>query len=413
MSRASHPRASLARIITSAAAGAAAAAALALVPASALAVPTGLCINTAGAPHILFGPNSFFEPSDVQGPTSFQENTAQTVATYPLYRGSSGGQEVDYVITDASSLPVARALGVNYSPKLNASAGTAAVQQSSSSISSGNGIDFPATVDFSAPRTLQPDPVTGFPPQQALPGAVGNPGYSPLVEVRFNNKPVILTAPQLANATGQHPKLSAPISPTSSTAHLSETFGCFDDLSVHYVSFDASSPVAAAIENVTYAPALDSSPAAGCADHGSPSPQHCGRESLAAFTNGPTPLSNNQWQGLNNSLLTLCGTHDAGGQCENNGFQISPFNILRGVPNPTQMFAYSPLWDIHFASWTQAAIANGVPIRVGNFQDVIQEAAMGYVAGFPNTSPFGPSGFIVTCPPVSLDVPAGDIPTGT
>ena len=84
---------------------------LALIPGSASAARAGLCTNTRGAPAIIFGPDSFFRPSNVQGPTSFKENRRQTQATYPLYRGTSGNQEVDYVITDASSLPAARSAG--------------------------------------------------------------------------------------------------------------------------------------------------------------------------------------------------------------------------------------------------------------------------------------------------------------
>lgn len=391
-----------------------------LTPGAALAA-TGLCINTAGATPIIFGPNSFYEPSDVQGPTSFKENAGQTVATYPLYRGTSGGKEVDYVITDASSMAAARVLGVNYAPKLTQAARTAAVESSSSFISSGNGINFPATVNFSATRVLDPNVSTGFPPTAFSPGPVGNAGYSPLVQVHFQGQLVILNAEQIANSTGQHPKLVSPITPASTTASLSETFGCFDDLSVHYVSFDSSSPLAASIENVTYAPNLNAAPSAGCGDESAnPNPADtnpyytnpddpepfnsppCARESLASFTNGPTPLSNNQWQGLNNSLLTLFET----------GFEISPFNVLKAVPNPTQLLQYSPLWDLHLATWTAAAIAAGVPIRVGNFNDVTQEAALGYATGFPEGTPFGASGIVVTCPPVSLDVPAGDIPSG-
>ena len=259
---------------------------LALIPgsASASAARNGLCTNTRGAPAIIFGPDSFFRPSDVQGPTSFKENRRQTQATYPLYRGTSGNQEVDYVITDASSLRAARALGVNYAPKLWAAARTSAVQRSSSEISSGGGISFPATVDFSLQRTLVPDPVIGYPPLTAKPGPVGDPGYSPLVEVSFRGKPVILDTPQIANATGRHPKLVSTITSSSTTASMNETFGCFDDLPVHYVSFDASNPQAAAIENVTYAPALQSAPSAGCADRRR---GPCSRESLADFRTAP------------------------------------------------------------------------------------------------------------------------------
>ena len=368
----------------------------ALIPGSASAAPT-VCVNTIGARAIIFGPDSFFKPSDVQGPTSFHENRRQTQATYPLYRGTSGSQQVDYVITDASTLRAARALGVNYAPKLRAAARTSAVQRSSSKLFTGNGIDFPATVNFSRQRTLVPDPVTGFPPLTATPGPVGDPGYSPLVEVSFRGKPVILDAPHVANATGQHPKLASPITPSATTASMNETFGCFDDLRVHYVSFDASNRRAAAIENVTYAPAMQSAPSAGCADRRR---GPCSRESLADFTNRPTPLTNNHWQGLNNTLLTLLPT----------GFQISPFNVLADVPAPTRRFRYSPLWDIHLTSWTPRAIAAGIPIRVGSFNEVVQEAAMGHVRS-PSGGRWGASGFVVNCPPVSLNVPKRGQPT--
>jgi hypothetical protein len=368
----------------------------ALIPGPALAARTGLCTKTSGAPAIIFGPDSFFRPSDLQGPTSFKENRRQTEATYPLYRGTSGDQPVDYVITDASSLRAARALGVNYAPKLQTAAPTSAVERSGSEIVSGGGINFPATVNFSLPRTLVPDPVIGYPPLTAAPGPVGDPGYSPLVEVSFRGKPVILDAPQIANATGRHPKLVSTITSSSTTASMSETFGCFDDLPVHYVSFDASNPRAAAIENVTYAPAMNSAPSAGCADRRR---GRCSRESLADFTNGPTPLTNNQWQGLNNTLLTLLPT----------GFQISPFNVLAVVPDRTQRFQYSPLWDIHLTSWTRRAIAAGRRTRVGTFNDVVHDAALGYVKA-PGGGRWGASGFVVNCPPVSLNVPKREQP---
>jgi hypothetical protein len=371
---------------------------LALIPGAASAARAGLCTNTRGAPAIIFGPDSFFRPSNVQGPTSFKENRRQTQATYPLYRGTSGNQEVDYVITDASSLPAARALGVNYAPKLRAAAPTSAVQRSGSEISGGGGIDFPATVNFSPQRTLVPDPVIGYPPLTASPGPLGDPGYSPLVEVAFRGKPVILDAPQIANATGRHPKLVSTITPSSTTASMSETFGCFDDLPVHYVSFDASNPRAAAIENVTYAPAMNSAPSAGCADRRR---ARCSRESLADFTNGPTPLTNNQWQGLNNVLLTLLPT----------GSQTSPFNVLAVLPDRAQRFQYSPLWDIHLTSWTRRAIAAGKRTRVGKFKDVVHDAALGFVKA-PGGGRWGASGFVVNCPPVSLNVPKRDRPTG-
>src|SRR5215510_9913654 len=151
------------------------------------------CFAQVGVDHIVFGPDSFFLPNTVQGPTSFRENAGPTIVTYPLYHGTSQGRDVSYVITDASNLSVAQALGVNYTPKLAQAAGTAAVQNSTAQVGSGNGIDFPASVDFSPARVLTPS-AQGFPPLTAQPGAVGEPGYSPLVRVVFRDTTVVLDA---------------------------------------------------------------------------------------------------------------------------------------------------------------------------------------------------------------------------
>ena len=89
------------------------------------------------------------------------------------------------------------------------------------------------------------------------PGAIGEPGYSPLVQVIFRGKTVVLNAPQIANATGRADKI---VALTPRTVSYRETDGCYDNESVHYASFDASNPVAAAIEDATYAPDLDAAP---------------------------------------------------------------------------------------------------------------------------------------------------------
>src|SRR6516162_7723358 len=252
------------------------------------------CFAQVGVDHVVFGPDSFFLPNTVQGPTSFTENAGPTIVTYPLYHGTSQGRDVSYVVTDASNLSVAQALGVNYTPKLARAAGTAAVQDSTSQIGSGNGIDFPASVDFSPTHMLTPS-ATGFPPATAQPGAVGEPGYSPLVQVVFRDQTVVLDAPQIANATGQADKI---VAITPRTVSYRETDGCYDNESVHYASFDASDPAAAAIEDVTYAPDLDAAPSPGCADAAVVA-ANCSRESLIAFTNGQTGAANPQRQGLN------------------------------------------------------------------------------------------------------------------
>jgi len=367
----------------------AAAAALWALPATALAVSQPQlpfrCFAQVGVDHVVFGPDSFFLPNTVQGPTSFRENAGPTTVTYPLYHGTSQGRDVSYVITDASNLSVAQALGVNYTPKLAHAAGTAAVENSTSQVGSGNGIDFPASVDFSPAHVLTPS-ATGFPPAAAQPGAVGEPGYSPLVQVVFRDKTVVLDAPQIANATGQADKIVS-IAANHRTVTYRETDGCYDNESVHYASFDASDPVAAAIEDVTYAPNLDAAPSPGCADAAVVA-ANCSRESLIAFTNGQTGATNPQRQGLNAAILD----------------GPPPLNILQEIPEQKSQFDYSPMWDVHLATWTDAAVAAELNLRQTDFSAALQQVADGNATGSPAGSTFGPSGFVVNCPVVSLDV---------
>jgi hypothetical protein len=371
--------------------GLALAAGLAVMASGAAAAPTVSrpqlpfrCFAQVDVRHVVFGPESFFAPNTVQGPTSFREDAGPHVVTYPLHHGTSDGDRVAYVITDASNLQVARELGVNYTPKLQQALGTSAVEVSSSSLSDdGDGIHFPASVDFSPARVLTPS-ATGFPPIAAQPGAVGAPGYSPLVEVTFHHRTVVLDAPQIANATGRADKI---VAIGHHTVSYRETDGCYDDESVHYASFDASDPVAATIEDVTYAPNLNAAPSPGCADSAAVS-ANCARESLIAFTNGQTGPTNPQRQGLNAAILD----------------GPPPLNILQEVPEPTAQFDYSPMWDVHLETWTANAAAGGLNLRQTDFSAALAQITDGDATGFPAGSSFGPSGFVVNCPVVSLDV---------
>ena len=59
------------------------------------------------------------------------------------------------------------------------------------------------------------------------------------------------------------------------------------------------------------------------------------------------------------------------------------------------------MWDVHLATWTDAAVEAGANVRQTDFSAVLQQVAAG------NVSQFGPSGFVVNCPVVSLDVNVG------
>jgi hypothetical protein len=345
------------------------------------------CFAQTDVVHVVFGPQSFFLPNTQQGPTSFKENAGPTIVTYPLYHGTSQGKPVQYVITDSSDQSAANALGVNYVPKLANAVGTLAVQNSTSAIGSGNGIDFPGSVDFSPVHVIVPGP-TGFPPAQAVAGAKADATglYSPLVQVNFRGHNVVVNAPQIANASGMADKV---ISIKNNQVQYQETDGCYDNESVHYASFDASDPTAAAIEDVTYAPNLNFAPAAGCADPATPTPG-CSREPLIAFTNGQTGATNIQRQGLNAALLD----------------GPPPLNILKEIPEPTSQFDYSPMWDIHFETWTNAAVASGQNTRQTDFSTALSQVTAGLATGF-NSPTVVPQGFVVNCPVVSLDVNPG------
>jgi hypothetical protein len=289
--------------------------------------------------------------------------------TLPLYRGVSHGQTVWYILLDASDGNTAQTFGINRSQKLNNARGTAAVQK----VSMINGmINFPATVDFRPVRNVVPGP-TGFPPNAADPGAIGEAGYSPLIELPNG---VILDAPQIANATGQADKIVS-LDIAGGKVTYRETNGFSGGKAVKYVSTDASNPAVAALENSTYAPALVAAPFAG--GDGTDS----ARASLAAFVNGQTGANNPQRQGLNSALLD----------------GLDPLNVLAWSPNQGR---YSPLWDVHPAAWTAAAIASGQNLRQKAFGDVRNLVDHGLITG-PGGAPFGPADFIVVCPIVSSD----------
>lgn len=292
---------------------------------------------------------------------------ADGTVTLPLYRGVSQGRPVWYVVLDASTSNAASTYGVNRSNKLSNTKGTAAVQKVTST---GGVLNFPASVDFSPTRVVVAGP-TGFPPVAASPGAVGEDGYSPLIELPDGT---VLDAPQLANASGRADKVVS-IDTTALTVTYLETNGFAGNKPVRYVSTDSSDAGAAAIEDVTYAPSLNAAPFAGGDGTNS------ARASLAAFVNGQTGAGNPNRQGLNSALLD----------------GLDPLNNLAWNPSQGR---YSPLWDVFPAAWTGAAIASHRNTVQTAFADVAELADDGLVTG-PGGAPFAPGGFIVVCPIIS------------
>ena len=290
--------------------------------------------------------------------------------TLPLHRGTSGGRTVWYILLDSSSGDDADAKGINESQKLAHVRGTTAAQKVK--VSSGV-VDFPATARFDVrARSVVAGP-TGFPPLAAEPSAEGEAGYSPLAELPDGT---IENAPHVANDTGLHPKVVS-IDFAAGEVTLEETAGFSGGKAVRYVSTDSSLGVAAALENVVLAPALDAAPRLG--EDGTDQ----ARTSLAAFVNGRTGATNPQRQGLSSAILD----------------GLSPLNVLRWSPSQGR---YSPLWDVHLAAWTPAAIAAGRDLRQEDYGDVLGLASDGLVTA-PDGTPFAASGFIVNCPIISSE----------
>lgn len=304
---------------------------------------------------------------------SAHENPDATV-TLPLHVGTSHGETVYYIVTDSDDGGAASANGLNRSAKLANAAGTGAVEHVTRNAD--GSIDFPATVDFAAATRQVVAGPQGFPPAAAQPSAVGDAGYSPLIQLPDGT---VENAPQVANATGRANKVVG-IDLVHLTVTYRETHGFQGGKPVHYISTDASDPVAAALENVTYAPDLNAAPSVND-DSGTSA-----RASLAAFTNGRTGVANAQRQGLNSAIVD--------GQ--------DPLNVLRWNPKQGN---YSPLWDVHLTQWSAAAVASGANVRQTDFGQVQNLADKGLVTGFDGTpagTTFAASGFIVDCPLVAF-----------
>src|SRR5919199_3596126 len=92
--------------------------------------PLGLAALLAAAlAPTAFAPTALAGPSHTLLLPSARENTTLSEVTLPLYQGTSHGQPVWYVVTDASTREAATAFGVNYAPKLARAANTSGVQQ--------------------------------------------------------------------------------------------------------------------------------------------------------------------------------------------------------------------------------------------------------------------------------------------
>lgn len=271
---------------------------------------------------------------------------AKTV-TLPMFKGTSRGQDVWYIVTESSDRADAERRGVSWSAKLANALVTSAVQKARLA---GGVVDFPGTVDFSPTRVVVPG-ATGFPPDQAQPGAVGDAEYSPLVTT---GNGIVLNAPHVANGSGRHDTIVS-IDVARRRVTLSMLAGLYNDKDILYLRTDASIEVVSAIEGSTFAPNLNFAPGLASDDR-----ETSAREAIIPIVNGPLGTGNPERQGLQSALF---GEGD-------------PLNITQTLPYSDR---YSPMWDIHAGVWTDAAIAAGERRRLGTTSEIANAVQKGFL----------------------------------
>lgn len=254
-------------------------------------------------------------------------NTSTGTVTLPLHRGMSSGRTVWYVVTESSDRDDAERRGVNFSGPMRHVLGTRAVQKTR--LVHGV-VDFPGTVNFAPKRVVVPGP-KGFPPRKYAPGAVGDKNYSPLITTDGRT---VLNATQVANSSGRHDAIVR-IDWRHHRVTLDTFNGFVNDKRVQYLHQEASIPLIAAIEGSTYAPNLRFAP--GFLHNEAP---NSAREEIVPIVDGPLGRNNPERQGLQSALLG----------------QGDPLNVPTAAPDDR---GYSPIWDIHPATWTSQAIAAG------------------------------------------------------
>jgi len=312
-------------------------------------------------------------------------------ATLPLRKGKlKDGTPVWFIITDTTDENLSNLHGVNYAPKM-AYALTGKATRRATIGKDGVFTFDTGSVDFEPVLGVTPGPASAtFPPTKFQPGSVGDATYTPMVYVENSSKSVILNAPVVSQATEAelnamcggavdkskvHDKVVA-ICPRDETVTLSLTLGFTFDKPIQYLSTEANNPLVAALENATFAPALEDLPFA--LEDASPGES---AERIVVVVNGPTGLDNPHRQGLVSALTDGRG----------------PLNILGGIP--TINLDYSPMWRLFPAVWTDEAIKKGYRYRMTSALQTAEMATRGYIKSL-DGGDFRAVGFVVNCPVV-------------
>ena len=349
----------------------------------------------ADVPLTYFGPTPSQVDKKLVGPVQLLRSGTidfnERTITLPLYKGRVGSQTVWFVITDTTDVANADALGILPAFKLEYADIGRAVR--SGRIEKDGSVTFErGTVNFDPEHRVEPgDEPNPFPPSRFEPGSVGDRNYTPLVRItnaggHIYNAPVVANGNEVEYEKDEvdyskvHDKVVA-ISSKERTVTLALTTGFSFAKPVLYLSLDASHDLPAAVEGVTFAPALQDIPVGRDDSFAS------GIERLFAVVNGPRGKGNPQRQGFNSALA---------------GEGAGPLNIFGGIP--TVALDYSPIWDMNVGVWTNEAVERGYRSRMIEEFQFLGFVQQGHIVGAPGTpitrpdNAFGSTGFKVNCP---------------
>jgi hypothetical protein len=355
--------------------------------------------------------------------SALQVDLSKETVRLPLYKGTSSGQTVWFVLLDTSDAGLAHNHGINYAPKLaNLAIGcpecvqevtlespTPAENRFGQAV-----VNFQGAPDFSPTRIAEPGP-NGFPLAKFQPGAVAGPGYSPFIRIAGSN--VVYSAPIVATGDGpfdvvHHTNtgdrvLGIHIAPKSPPGQYLESWadllfvkGFDAGEPIVYISTDAGQELSAVLERSTYVRALDKAAYNGGDDFlGS------ARERLFAFLNGQTGADNKEAQGFVHLVKDGHVSEDASAgntalidALRNGGDLLNVFGDFPTLSDPRHAQAYSPLWDAQIGQWTEKAMKQGLDKRQIDEVVVFNLAATrpDLITG-PGGAPYGATGTDINC----------------
>jgi hypothetical protein len=286
-------------------------------------------------------------------------DTLRGTVTLPLHAGRVRDKLVWYIVTESSDRADAERRGVTWAPRMASLATSKAIQPANETAA---GITFNAGVDFTPEWSVRATPDSGFPPAEARPGSVGEPGYSPFVRLQNG---VVLNAPIIGDERNVLDRVAS-LHTGRMEAVLRLARGYGSGRHVWYISTDASDRGVAAMERSTWAPTLADAPTVA-----SYAP-NTSRFYLLAVTNGATGFMNPERQGLASALLD----------------GLAPLNVLHGSPDPrSRDHDYTPLWDLHLARWTRAAIEADQRVKIITLDEAKVYAERGWIVSAAEGTP--------------------------